>query len=83
MALLEIGADLGQLGHQAGDGAVGDALDRAEGLVEARPQGIVVDQRGDLALEPARLALEQGDHLVEAGQHLGVVGSGAALLLAR
>src|ERR1700675_3146379 len=31
-------ADLGQLGHEAGDGAVGDAFDGAEGLIELAPQ---------------------------------------------
>ena len=46
----------------------GDTLDRRKAGVEASPQRIVVDQRGDLALEAALLALEQDDDLVEAGE---------------
>jgi hypothetical protein len=47
-------ADLGHFGEQAGDGALGDALDLAEGPIEAGPEGIVVDERGDLAFEVGR-----------------------------
>ena len=42
---------------------------------------IVVDQRGDLALEAALLALEQDDDLIEAGDGLGVGCGGPALLV--
>ena len=65
-------ADLGQLGHQPGDGTGGDALERTEGLIEARPQGIVIDQGGNFAFELAALPLEEGDDLVEAGDDLGL-----------
>src|SRR5580700_4790249 len=40
--LVGIGADLRQLSHQPGDGAIGNSLDGAEGLREMCPQGIVV-----------------------------------------
>lgn len=80
--LVGVGADLGQIGHQPGDGAAGDALHRAPCLCELRPQGIVVDHRGDLTFERAGLAPEQGDDLVDAGQNLGIAGqAGAALFL--
>ena len=65
-------ADLGHFGEQAGDGALGDALDLAEGPIEAGPEGIVVDERGDLAFEVAALGQEQGDDLLEAFDRLGV-----------
>ena len=45
------GADLGHFGHEAGDGAVGHALDGAEGLVEFAPQRVGVDQRSDLLFQ--------------------------------
>ena len=76
-------ADLRHLRHQHGDGAAGDALDRAQGGVEARPQRIVVDQRGDLAGQAAFLALEQHDDLIDAGERLGVAGRSPALLVGR
>jgi len=64
---LVVGADLRQFGHQAGDGAAGHALHCAPRFGEPRPQRIVINHGSNFALEPARLPLEQGDHLVDAG----------------
>src|SRR5215211_3390020 len=64
------GPDLRHLGHEAGDGPVGDALDRAEGLVERAPERVGVDQGGDLGLKTADLPGRQGRHLVDGGENV-------------
>ncbi len=48
-------ADFGQFGQQAGDGAVGDALDDASRVIERGPTGIGVNQLGD-AVSMARVS---------------------------
>jgi hypothetical protein len=63
-------SDLGHLGHQARDGAVGDALDRPEGLVQGLPQRVLVEEAGDGGFELADLALRQGHEGVDAGEHV-------------
>ena len=57
--------DLRHVGHQTGDGAVGDALYGAEGLVEPVPKLIGGDEPGNLALKLAELAAHQGDDRVD------------------
>ncbi len=62
------GSHLGHLGHEAGDGPVGNALDRAEGRIELLPQGIAVNEGGDLSLQASRLSLEKGQELIEGAE---------------
>jgi hypothetical protein len=54
------------------DGAVGDAFDGAEGVVEFAPQRVGFDQRGDLLLEGADLAGDHGQKLFERRLHRAV-----------
>jgi len=77
--LIGVDAELGQFGEQPRDGAIGQALD-AQGRIQPGPQRIVVDERTDLVLQGACLALEQGNDLVDAGRGL-IVDAGAAPLL--
>ena len=48
--LLDKRSDLRHLRHEPGHGAVGHALDGAEGVVELPPQRVGVDQRGDASV---------------------------------
>ena len=66
-------ADLGQFGHQGGDGAIGDPLDLAESLVERAPERIGGDEAGDLGLKGADLSGDESQDLLEGGEHPGIV----------
>ena len=57
------GSDLWHLGQDAGDGAVGYALDGAEGEVEVAPERVGVEVLGDSFCEVGDLAFEQGEDL--------------------
>ena len=74
-------ADLGQLGHQPGDGPGGDALDLAEGSAQPLPERVVIDEPGDLAFQLAALALQKGDRRIQADQGLRIAGGAPALLV--
>jgi len=49
--LVRDGTEFGQIGEQDGDGSIGEAFDRPDGLVEGGPDRIDLDQRGDLGGE--------------------------------
>src|SRR6202167_855676 len=67
--------EFAEVGFMAAD----QSLDGAKGGIERLPQGVGVDALGDLRLEGADLAIEQGDEFVDALQHAGI-GDGAALV---
>jgi hypothetical protein len=74
-------ADLGQFGHQAGDGASGHALEQTKGPLQPGPQRIVIDHQGNLAFQPPLLALEEDQHRLDAGAYLGVACGTSTLLV--
>jgi len=61
------GADLGHLGGEARDGAVGDAFDGTEGVIEFSPERVLLDEGGDLGCELIDLPVEDGEKFLEAG----------------
>ena len=63
------GADLGKFGHEAGNGAVGHALDGAEGVIEVVPERVGVDELGDAVLQLADLGGEEGEQAGEGFEH--------------
>ena len=76
------GADLGHFSHDAGYGAVGDALDGAEGEVEFAPERVSGEKLGDGCGEGLHLAFEQCKDLGEGGLD-GGVGDEPLLVLLR
>src|SRR5438034_137330 len=74
-------ADLGKVGEQDSDGAIGDAFDGPEGAIECNPEWIFLDQSGDLGSEYFCLTVEEGNGLAQAGHGLLVTGRVSALLL--
>ena len=70
--LMGEGSYLWHVGHDAGDGAVGDALDGAEGEVELAPERVGVDVLGDGFCEVGDLAFEQVEDLGEGGLDAGI-----------
>jgi hypothetical protein len=55
MVLLDQGPDLRHFGHDAGDGAVGHALDGAEGLIELAPQRVGGQIRAAMAVSSSSI----------------------------
>jgi len=73
------GADLGHLGHDSGDGAIGDAFDRAERPIEGDPDWICLDGCGDVGFEGTDLCGNGHQDGLERAEHVGF-GDQAALV---
>jgi hypothetical protein len=73
------GADLGHLGDETGNGAIGDAFDRPKGSVKGDPDGVGLDCCGDIGFEGADLAGDGCQNGCERAEHVGV-GDQAALV---